>query len=148
MVCSLRMAPILLLLFSLRYAVSQQTSPGENIMTESSLLKLSKKVVMPIYPVDAVRRGCSGLAIADLIITVRTSTIKVDVLEAPSTSISSELERSLKQWKIVFPMEMPGRVARVRVIRYFLLRKGVPVVRSPGEVFDLSEYDPIRSCTS
>lgn len=101
-----------------------QLSPG--IFREQA-----KSALLPAFPADSIRDGHSGIAVADVHVSVSGKVLTVQPLQSPDAAIRRELVRSLSKWTFLptvaisdsKPVEIRGRVMFL-----FSLKNGMPKV--------------------
>ncbi|HEY6249998.1 MAG TPA: TonB family protein [Candidatus Angelobacter sp.] len=98
------------------------------------LRKITEATVPPLYPDDAVKARQTGVAVALVTVTAKGDVSKVDVLEAPSSSIGTSLSDALSQWRFKTATSS-GRPTGYtgKVTYYFVFQHGKAVVLNPDE---------------
>ncbi|MGO9097698.1 MAG: energy transducer TonB [Bryobacteraceae bacterium] len=112
----------------------EASNPGAARVSESSFRHAATNIVVPVYPLEAVRSGVHGVAVADVQIDETGAVSRVQVLEAPSPSIGRAMISALSKWRLP-PTTISGRptVLLGKVTYYFFIEKGRPKVASPAE---------------
>ena len=101
---------------------------GRNLRT------ITETTVVPLYPQDAIKARQTGVAVALVTVTEKGVVSKVEVLEAPSTSIGGSLSDALSQWRFktaTIDGHQTGYTGKVTY--YFVFQDGKPVVLSPDQ---------------
>jgi TonB family protein len=105
-------------------------------LDEFALRKSVKNIVQPVYPDESVRRGSSGVAVADLDIGPDGRVKAATILQAPDEATGKSVVEALRQWTFgtttlkgsTSPLEILGKVTF-----YFAIVGGRGKVMSPAE---------------
>lgn len=89
---------VFLLLFVLPNLVVAQTWPPAPRLAEVSIRTNVKKVVMPEYPEESIKRGSKGQAVVQLLYDETGVVTHVKVLEAPDSYIREAVTAAIRQW--------------------------------------------------
>ena len=114
--------------------VSQAPLSGR---TSGAVLRsMALKMVLPVYPQDALRKRKTGVAVADIHLSVEGAVTKVEVLEAPDPSIGNSVRDALSRWRFQPTDDSDGERAiefSGKLVFYFEIRQGKGVVLFPAE---------------
>lgn len=81
---------------------------------EDGMRKSASKIVMPVYPPDALKARQQGVVVAELEYDAKGVVVNTSVLEAPSKSIGDAVVAALKQWRFVPSKKQDGTPVSVR----------------------------------
>jgi len=99
---------------------------------------LAVKVVLPEYPLDAIKKHQTGVAVALVYTDDKLNVSRVDILQAPSPVIANAVRDAVSKWKF---RAMSSATARQKLIGkltfYFLRYKGKYQVLNPQEAPNL-----------
>ena len=103
-------------------------------VSEKTLRKFAKIVVMPQYPDASQRAGAQGVAVAQLDINEEGTVSKVELLEAPDEATGNAVVMAVKLWTFERPIEdTTGKPIRLsgKLTFYFVIENGRGIVRNP-----------------
>jgi len=116
----------------------QATAVAASATTSGAVLRsMAVKTVRPIYPEDALREHKSGVAVAEISISLKGTVTNVEILEAPSPSIGHAVERALQQWQFPPTDGKNGEIAVTlsgKMVFYFEMQGVRASVLLPSEV--------------
>ena len=111
--------------------------------SELDFREMASRVVSPDYPIDAIRSGITGIAVADVHVAANGQVSAINILVAPSGSISRAMKEAVSQWHFNIVSGRPGTAAAPRTalsrsgkVTYYFVRQGSQwKVLSPQESF-------------
>jgi hypothetical protein len=122
--------------------VAQAASPKTAWTDETGLRTFISKLELPSYPKEDVRQGTTGVAVAQVTLDSHCNVKAVEVLQAPSSTISSAVRDALAKSTFAFPDKSYSDLSLTgKITFYFLKLGGKYVVRNPQEV---PQYDDLR----
>ena len=115
-------------------ALARQDKQPQVVKTpEQVFRKLISKLVMPVYPDAARRRGERGVAVAEVLVDEQGRLADVQILEAPSAEIGEAVIAAVRQCRFS-AAESDGGPIRVsgKLTFYFVIdRDGLARVENP-----------------
>jgi len=115
-----------------------QNSPVAAIATTSGavLRSLAVSKLRPTYPQDALRQNISGVAVAQIQLTVEGKVETLDILQSPSPSIADAVRSALMQWQFQPSNGSEGKPPlrpSGKLVFYFEIQEGKGSVLFPEE---------------
>lgn len=142
-----RFARIACILFSVTAIGFGQVAPQKTGFTdEAGLRKLISKLNTPTYPKEDIKTGITGVAVAKVELGNRGNVESVDILQAPSATISATVRDALNKSTFSFlDLADPASSLTGKITFYFLRYKGRYVVLNPDEAPKYDELVPRKA---
>jgi TonB family protein len=112
---------------------------------EAGLWEVTIHEERPTYPVESLRRGIGGVAVAELSIGADGTVRSVAILESPDSRIASSVTRALRQWTFqpLIIAEFPDPLPVRGKLTFYFVPEG-----SEGEVLSAREMAARRMAGS
>jgi TonB family protein len=118
-------------------AFAQSSSVAAGATTSGAGLRsLAVSKIRPIYPHDALKESITGVAVAQIHLTVEGRVETVNILQAPSPSIGQAVKSAVIQWRFQPNNGSNGEpplLVSGKLVFYFEIRGGKGVVLFPEE---------------
>ncbi|HEX8564557.1 MAG TPA: energy transducer TonB [Pyrinomonadaceae bacterium] len=102
---------------------------------EDGIRRSINKMVMPVYPEEARKKGIKGVAVIELQFDGKGDVTKTKILQSPDSTTGQSAIQALKQWKFT-PSKLEGKPISVRgkITFYFVINaKGEGTVQNPRQ---------------
>ena len=108
-------------------AVAQRTIT----MGEMGLREQARTAPLPDYPVDALAKQRSGVAVASIAVGEDGHTASADILEAPDAAIGTAVKQALSKWTFI---PLPQAIRQATLTFYFQINAGRGRVLNPQDM--------------
>lgn len=125
---------------------SAKAADNHLVMSEFNLRSVVRRMSKPIYPPEAIRLNCSGVAVVDLAIDRMGTVAKAEAVQAPCRSIAESIVRAAHSWRFA-PTEVGDEAQpfESKWTFYFILKEGHSFVfdsAEPGYYGHWPEHPP------